>query len=254
MKTLLASLPEDDQPPPNHIAELKEAFGRLYKRVEEAEAASKEQREKDRQVLSLWAETNLVQTELLKKQTQLIEQLTLALQKNESYWQKFSRSSADLVRDLIDLKGQLMTTLPQAGSAETRQIEAQSGEAVLSTYRMKSKEMLELEATLARIWAESEEMPAFMRLERLNRIARTFKEIQEGREVIYRLSFDQQPVTKKTSILVAASAAAMAAIAVVLCLELFPPRAADLSVIKTHLDAANTRLTRIEKRIGVNPR
>ena len=47
------------QNPPsrNEAAEIKEALGRLYKRVEEAEVAQKEQREKDRQVLNLWAET-----------------------------------------------------------------------------------------------------------------------------------------------------------------------------------------------------
>lgn len=236
------------------IAELKEAFGRLYKRVEEAEAANKAQREKDREVLHLWAETNLVQTELLGKQTKLIDQLTQELRKNETYWQKFARSSGDLMRDLISLKQQLMSMQPQTGSAEPMLTETQAtGEEAapqpLLLHRRKSREMLELETALARIWSESEEMPNAMRLERLSRIAWSLEEIRQGRERIQKIQFDVVPVTQKSAIWIA-GLAVIIVIACVMGVGLFRSQSLETKDIKSAISGVNNRLVKIEKRLG----
>ena len=243
-------------PDKSELAEVKEALGRLYKRIEETEAASKEQREKDRQVLNLWAETNLVQTELLSKQTKLIDQLTQELQKNETFWQKFARSSADLMRDLLDLKGQLMGMQPQASSEETPLIETQViGEAptpkMLPAHRQKSREMRELEVALMRIWSESEEMPASLRLERLSRIAQSLEEIRTGKQRIQKIEFDVIPLDQKTAIKIAA----IAVIAIVMSLMgamVFMPKSSQVQEIKAAVNGVNSRLIRVEKRLGTD--
>ena len=247
------------QNPPsrNEAAEIKEALGRLYKRVEEAEVTQKEQREKDRQVLNLWAETNLIQTELLQKQTRLIDQLTQELQKNESYWQKFARSSGDLMRDLLTLRAQLTDMLPPARSAETPPIGALASQEdpalnLLPTHRMQSKEMMQLEAMLAQIGLDSEEMPTAMRLDRLNQIAQSFEEIRHGKRT-QRVTFDVVPLSQQSAIRMMTLAAGFIA-ATVAALVLFLPKTSTTPELKATLNTINTRLTRIEKNITTTTR
>ena len=241
----------ENPPDKSELAEVKEALGRLYKRIEEAEAASKEQREKDRQVLNLWAETNLVQTELLSKQTKLIDQLTQELQKNETFWQKFARNSADLMRDLLDLKGQLMGMPLPVSSDEPKRIEAkENGEPpVMMPHRMKPREMLELEATLARLWSESEEMPAAMRLERLSRIATSLEEIRTGKQRIQKIEFDVIPLDQKTAVRMM-SIAMIAVAASVAASVVFMDKSTQVQEIKAAVNTVNSRLTRLEKLLG----
>ena len=146
---------------------------------------------------------NRIQTELLQKQTRLIDQLTQELQKNESYWQKFARSSGDLMRDLLTLRAQLTDMLPPARSAETPSIEALASQEepvpkILPTTRMPSKEMMQLEAMLGQIGIDSEEMPTAMRLDRLNQIAQSFEEIRHGKRT-QRVTFDVVPLSQKTA-------------------------------------------------------
>ena len=235
------------------IGQIKQALGRLYKRIDEAEVVQKEQREKDRQVLHLWAETNLIQTELLKKQTRLIEQLTQELQKNETYWQKYAKSSADLMRDLIALKQQLMTMPPQVSSAGTMLTEMQvTGEEailpLLIPHRMKPREMQELEAALARLWRESEEMPSALRLERLSQIARSLEEIGQGKQRIQKIEFDVVPLEKKTALRIA-SIAVIAVVALVTGAGIILMNISGIDEIKNALNGMSTRLTKVEKTV-----
>lgn len=101
------------------IGEIKEALGRLYKKVNELEISQKAEREQNRAELKAWAQTNLIQTQLLNKQIAVIEIMTQELKNKENSWDQLEQSSDNLLQELNRLKSQLQNTLKPSPSSES---------------------------------------------------------------------------------------------------------------------------------------
>ena len=95
------------------LAEVKEVVGRLYKKITELEISQKSEREKDRAELKAWAQTNLIQTQLLGKQTAVIEILTTGLKTSERLSQQSETHSESLLTELQSLKS-LLGSMPKS--------------------------------------------------------------------------------------------------------------------------------------------
>ena len=110
------------------IGEIKEALGRLYKKVNELEINQKSERSQDRAELKAWAQTNLIQTQLISKQTAAIELLTQELKNSENSKQQSELHSENLLQELALLKNQLQNmpkSSPQIGSVELKGLKAE---------------------------------------------------------------------------------------------------------------------------------
>lgn len=124
------NLSNDSDPPLTlgGVGEIKEALGRLYKKVNDLEISQKAEREQDRAELKAWAQTNLIQTQLISKQTAVIELLTQELKNKENSWQQSELNSDSLLKELALLKNQLQTTpksSPQTESYELKGLKAE---------------------------------------------------------------------------------------------------------------------------------
>ncbi len=95
------------------LAEIKEVVGRLHKKITELEISQKSEREQDRAELKAWAQTNLIQTQLLSKQTAVIEILTTELKDSERLKQQSETHSESLLVELQSLKG-LLGNMPKS--------------------------------------------------------------------------------------------------------------------------------------------
>jgi hypothetical protein len=95
------------------LAEIKEVVGRLHKKITELELNQKLEREKDRAELAAWAQTNLIQTQLLGKQTAVIEILTAQLKESERLNQQSETHSESLLAELQSLK-HLLGNMPKS--------------------------------------------------------------------------------------------------------------------------------------------
>jgi len=110
------------------IGEIKEALGRLYKKINELEISQKAEREQNRAELKAWAQTNLIQTQLLNKQIAVIEILTQELKSKENSWEQLEQNSENLIKELALLKNQLQTTpepSPRLESVELKGLKAE---------------------------------------------------------------------------------------------------------------------------------
>jgi hypothetical protein len=95
------------------LADIKEVVGRLYKKITELEINQKLEREKDRAELAAWAQTNLIQTQLLGKQTAVIEILTAELKHSERLSQQSQTHSESLLTELLNLNN-LLGSMPES--------------------------------------------------------------------------------------------------------------------------------------------
>lgn len=95
------------------LADIKEVVGRLYKKITELEINQKSDREQDRAELAAWAQTNLIQTQLLGKQTAVIEILTAELKHSERLSQQSQTHSESLLTELLNLKN-LLGSMPKS--------------------------------------------------------------------------------------------------------------------------------------------
>jgi hypothetical protein len=95
------------------LADIKEVVGRLYKKITELEINQKLERERDRAELAAWAQTNLIQTQLLGKQTAVIEILTAELKHSERLSQQSETHSESLLTELLNLKN-LLGSMPKS--------------------------------------------------------------------------------------------------------------------------------------------
>ena len=95
------------------LADVKEVVGRLYKKITELEINQKSDREQDRAELSAWAQTNLIQTQLLGKQTAVIEILTAELKHSERLSQQSETHSESLLTELLNLNN-LLGSMPKS--------------------------------------------------------------------------------------------------------------------------------------------
>jgi hypothetical protein len=95
------------------LADIKEVVGRLYKKITELEVTQKLDRDKDRAELAAWAQTNLIQTQLLGKQTAVIERMTAELKHSERLSQQSETHNESLLTELLNLKN-LLGNMPKS--------------------------------------------------------------------------------------------------------------------------------------------
>jgi hypothetical protein len=95
------------------LADIKEVVGRLYKKITELEVNQKSDREKDRAELAAWAQTNLIQTQLLGKQTAVIEILTAELKHSARLSQQSETHNESLLTELLNLNN-LLGSMPKS--------------------------------------------------------------------------------------------------------------------------------------------
>ena len=117
----------------SEIGQLKEAVGRLYKEFNDFKISQKAEREQDRSELKAWAQTNLIQTQLTSKQTAVIEILTQELKNKENSWQQSELHSENLVKELTLLKNQLRI-MPKS-SPQTENLELKGLKSEVATLR-----------------------------------------------------------------------------------------------------------------------
>jgi flagellin-like hook-associated protein FlgL len=105
------------------VAEIKEVVGRLYKQVTSLETSQKSEREKDRAELAAWAQTNLIQTQLLGKQTAVIEILTAERLSQQS--ETLSESLLAELQSLKNLLGNMPKSSPNVENLELKGLKSE---------------------------------------------------------------------------------------------------------------------------------
>ncbi|MBD2255221.1 hypothetical protein [Nostoc parmelioides] len=92
------------------LGEVKTALGRLYKEFESFRQSQKTERERDRAELQAWAQTNLIQNQLLSKAMITIEMLTEQLKTQNLSSNELEKNNADLMQQLTLFMTQLQNT------------------------------------------------------------------------------------------------------------------------------------------------
>ncbi len=233
------------------LGEVKEALGRLYKKVNELEISQKAEREQDRAELKAWAQTNLIQTQLLNKQTAVIELLTQELKNKETSWQQSEQNSENLLNELTLLKNQLQNMPRPSPQAENLELKGLNHEvASLRTT---------LGAVLNRLNSISQQtgsIPTKLNEERTQSIVATVKLMQEKGVGDWRSSWSKHRQEYVS----------LALVGLVLFFglswlggQIFPPRTPKLTLeylqsIWERTGWANSKLSRIEQKYGTAPR
>ena len=99
--------------------EIKIALGRLYREFESFKQSQKTERERDRAELQAWAQTNLIQNQLLSKAMVTIEMLTGELKNQNLSSNEFEQNNADLIKQLTPLLTQLRNTPKSTATLES---------------------------------------------------------------------------------------------------------------------------------------
>jgi hypothetical protein len=99
--------------------EVKIALGRLYREFENFKQSQKTERERDRAELQAWAQTNLIQNQLLSKAMVTIEMLTTELKNQNLSSNEFEQNNADLIKQLTPLLTQLKNTPKSTATLES---------------------------------------------------------------------------------------------------------------------------------------
>ncbi|UYD31085.1 hypothetical protein HGR01_40100 (plasmid) [Tolypothrix sp. PCC 7712] len=94
----------------SELGEVKTALGRLYKEFESFKQSQKTERERDRAELQAWAQTNLIQNQLLSKAMVTIEMLTEQLKTQNLSSNALEQNNADLMQQLTLFMTQLQNT------------------------------------------------------------------------------------------------------------------------------------------------
>ena len=103
----------------SELGEVKTALGRLYKEFESFKQSQKTERERDRAELQAWAQTNLIQNQLLSKAIVTIEMLTGELKTQNLSCQEYELNNADLMQQLTLLLGQSQSTQKSSPTLES---------------------------------------------------------------------------------------------------------------------------------------
>ncbi len=112
----------------NELGSVKTALGRLYKEFESFKQSQKTERERDRAELQAWAQTNLIQNQLLSKAMATIELLTSELKNQASSWSEFEKNNADYQQQLTLLLGQLQSTPKSSTTLESLELKGLKSE------------------------------------------------------------------------------------------------------------------------------
>ena len=99
--------------------EVKIALGRLYREFESFKQSQKTERERDRAELQAWAQTNLIQNQLLSKAMVTIEMLTGELKNQNLSSNEYEKNNADLMQQLTPLMTQLKNTPKSTATLES---------------------------------------------------------------------------------------------------------------------------------------
>ena len=233
------------------LGEVKEALGRLYKKVTELETSQKTEREQDRAELKAWAQTNLIQTQLLTKQTAVIELLTQELKKKETSWQQFELSNSNLLKELTLLRSQLQTTprpSPSPDNLKLKGLENFLGSLELNLRSLSSK--------MDQVSQQTSSIPTTLREERTNLIASTVKFMQKSGIGDWSSNWSKHRPEYIS----------LAVIGLIIFFtlswaggQIIPPRTPDATMeyiqdIWNRTGWANSKLSRIEQKEGTAPR
>lgn len=99
--------------------EVKIALGRLYREFENFKQSQKTERERDRAELQAWAQTNLIQNQLLSKAMVTIEMLTGELKNQNLSWNEFEQSNENLKQELTHLLSQSQSISKSSSTLES---------------------------------------------------------------------------------------------------------------------------------------
>jgi hypothetical protein len=102
----------------SELGEVKTALGRLYKEFESFKQSQKTERERDRAELQAWAQTNLIQNQLLSKAMVTIEMLTEQLKTQNLSSNELEQNNADLMQQLTLFMTQLQNTHTSSSTLE----------------------------------------------------------------------------------------------------------------------------------------
>jgi len=233
------------------IGEVKEALGRLYKKVNELEISQKAEREQDRAELKAWAQTNLIQTQLLNKQTAVIELLTQELKNKENSWQQSEQNSETLLKELALLKNQLQSMPSPSPPTENLELRGLSNDVVALTTSLGP-----VLTQLNKISKQTKSVPTTLKEERTKFIVATVKQMQKEGVGDWRSSWSKHRQEY----------ASLALVGLVLFFtlswvvgQIFPPRTPKLTLeylqsIWERTGWANSKLSRIEQKYGTAPR
>jgi hypothetical protein len=103
----------------SELGEVKTALGRLYREFESFKQSQKTERERDRAELQAWAQTNLIQNQLLSKAMVTIEMLTTELKNQNLCSNEYEKNNADLMQQLTPLMTQLKNTPKSTATLES---------------------------------------------------------------------------------------------------------------------------------------
>jgi hypothetical protein len=112
----------------SELGEVKTALGRLYKEFESFKQSQKTERERDRAELQAWAQTNLIQNQLLSKAMVTIEMLTGELKNQNLSSNEYEKNNADLMQQLTPLMTQLKNTPKSTATLESLELKGLKSE------------------------------------------------------------------------------------------------------------------------------
>ncbi|MHC5747436.1 MAG: hypothetical protein ACYTXT_37285 [Nostoc sp.] len=101
------------------LGEVKIALGRLYREFDSFKQSQKTERERDRAELQAWAQTNLIQNQLLSKAMVTIEMLTGELKNQNLSSHEYEQSNENLRQELTPLLTQLKNTPKSSSTLES---------------------------------------------------------------------------------------------------------------------------------------
>jgi hypothetical protein len=112
----------------SELGEVKIALGRLYREFDSFKQSQKTERERDRAELTAWAQTNLIQNQLLSKAMVTIEMLTGELKNQNLSWNEFEKNNTDLIQQLTLLQGQSQSISKSSPTLESLELKGLKSE------------------------------------------------------------------------------------------------------------------------------
>jgi hypothetical protein len=112
----------------SELGEVKTALGRLYKEFESFKQSQKTERERDRAELQAWAQTNLIQNQLISKAMVTIEMLTAELKNQNLSWKELEQNNVDLKQELTPLLTQLQSMPKSSPTLESLELKGLQNE------------------------------------------------------------------------------------------------------------------------------
>lgn len=139
------------------LGEVKTALGRLYKEFESLKQSQKSERERDRAELQAWAQTNLIQNQLLSKAMVTIEMLTAELKTQNISTSELEKNNADLMQQLTHFTMQSQNIPASPPTIEYLEFKGLNTE--VSLLKAKWKELIRQTTNLTMIIQELKNSP-----------------------------------------------------------------------------------------------